>query len=59
MVRKHCDTLNNILLSEFDHFSKNMVQDFEGMIEGFLQEQANFHRQVCSSPGRYPINIRY
>lgn len=48
MVRKHCDTLNNILLSEFDHFSRNMIQDFEGMMEGFLHEQANFHRQVAA-----------
>ena len=47
MVRTQCDTLNNILLSEFDHFSDKMVQDFETMMESFLQEQANFHRQVC------------
>ena len=45
-MRQHCDTLDNILLSEFDHFSGNMVQDFEDMVESFLQEQANFHKQV-------------
>lgn len=46
MVRQRCETLDNILLSEFDHFSRNMVEDFEGMMGRFLQEQANFHRQV-------------
>ena len=46
LVRQHCETLNNILLSEFDHFSRKVVEDFEGMMENFLREQANYHRQV-------------
>ena len=46
MVRQHCETLNNILLSEFDHFSQKVVEDFERMMENFLREQANYHRQV-------------
>ena len=45
-VRQNCETLNNILLAEFDYFSNHLVEDFEAMIQRFLAQQANYHRQV-------------
>ena len=45
-MRQNCETLNNILLAEFDYFSEVMVDDFEEMMSSFLLEQANLHRQA-------------
>ena len=45
-IRQHCDTLNNILLAEFDYFSKTMIDDFELMTARLLKQQADFHRRV-------------
>ena len=45
-IRLHCDTLNNILLAEFDYFSKTMIDDFELMTARLLKQQADFHRRV-------------
>ena len=48
-IRQHCDTLNNILLAEFDYFSKTMIDDFELMTARLLKQQADFHRKVSCS----------
>ena len=45
-VRQNCETLNNILLSEFDYFSNHLVNDFPAMIQRLLLQQSNFHRKV-------------
>ncbi len=45
-MRQHCETLNNIVLAEFDYYSKTMVNDFETIILNLLKEQATYHRQV-------------
>lgn len=45
-IRQHCETLNNIILAEFDYFSNTMVGDFENIILNLLKEQAIFHKQV-------------
>ena len=45
-IRQHCDTLNNILLAEFDYFSKTMIDDFELMTARLLKQQADFHGRV-------------
>ena len=45
-VRQNCETLNNVLLAEFDYFSRVMVDDFESMMAQFLRQQADFHRHV-------------
>ena len=45
-MRQNCETLNNVLLAEFDYFSRVMVDDFENMMLQFLQQQAEFHKQV-------------
>jgi len=50
-IRQHCETLNNILLAEFDNFSLNMVQDFENMMERLLRQQVKFHSQVSEWAG--------
>lgn len=45
-MRQNCETLNNVLLAEFDYFSRVMVDDFENMMARFLRQQADFHRHV-------------
>lgn len=45
-MRQNCETLNNVLLAEFDYFSRVMVDDFESMMAQFLRQQADFHRHV-------------
>lgn len=45
-MRQNCETLNNVLLAEFDYFSRVMVDDFENMMLQFLQQQTEFHKQV-------------
>ena len=45
-VRQNCETLNNILLAEFDYFSNNLVEDFEAMMLRFLLRQGDFYRKV-------------
>lgn len=45
-MRQNCETLNNVLLAEFDYFSNALVEDFQAMMVGFLKQQADFHRQV-------------
>ena len=45
-MRQHCETLNNILLAEFDHFSTTLESDTRTMIGNFLKQQAEFHRNV-------------
>ena len=47
-VRQNCETLNNVLLAEFDYFSRVMVDDFENMMLQFLRRQAEFHKQVST-----------
>ena len=47
-ARRNCETLNNILLAEFDFFSNNLVDDFEAMMQRFLRRQADFHKKVCT-----------
>jgi hypothetical protein len=46
-VRQNCETLNNILLSEFDYFSNHLVNDFPAMIQRLLLQQSNFHRKMA------------
>ena len=45
-MRQHCETLNNIILAEFDYFSNALITDFENIVLNLLKEQAIFHRQV-------------
>ena len=47
-IRQHCDTLSNVLLAEFDYFSKAMINDFELMTARLLKQQADFHRRVST-----------
>lgn len=47
-MRQNCETLNNVLLAEFDYFSRVMVDDFENMMLQFLRRQAEFHKQVST-----------
>ena len=47
-MRQNCETLNNVLLAEFDYFSRVMVDDFENMMLQFLRQQAEFHKQVST-----------
>ncbi len=48
-VRQNCETLNNVLLAEFDYFSNMVVEDFQAMMINFLKQQADFHRQVLEA----------
>ena len=45
-MRQNCETLNNILLAEFDYFSNHLVEDFQAMMQRFLLRQVDFHKQV-------------
>ena len=45
-VRQQCETLNNIVLAEFDYFSGVRVGDLQTLILTLLQSQANYHRMV-------------
>lgn len=56
-IRQHCDTLNNILLAEFDYFSKTMIDDFELMTVRLLKQQADFHRRVRILSGVLLLNF--
>ena len=49
-MRQHCETLNNIILAEFDYYSNTMINDFETIILYLLKEQATYHRQVHTFP---------
>ena len=47
-MRQQCDTLNNIVLAEFDYFSGNMVGDLQSLVLSMLRSQAEYHRKVRS-----------
>ena len=45
-VRQDCETLNNILLAEFDYFSEQMTEDLHKLVMSLLKEEADYHRKV-------------
>jgi sorting nexin-9/18/33 len=47
-VRQDCETLNNILLSEFDYFSEVMIEDIQNLILNLLKQQAEYHRKLAN-----------
>ena len=45
-MRQQCETLNNIILSEFDYFNGAMLEDFQSIVLTLLKNQADYHKKV-------------
>ena len=45
-MRQDCETLNNILLAEFDYFSQQMTEDLRKLILSLMKEEAEYHKKV-------------
>ena len=45
-MREQCDTLNNIVLAEFDYFSGVMLGDLHTLVLNLLRAQADYHNRV-------------
>ena len=58
-MRQDCETLNNVLLSEFDYFSESMLDDLETVMLSLLKSQADHYHKVELLQGPYCVILQF